>query len=109
MHEHTEQSITNSQVPFCLPSSHSKFVCKNKLTAHVFPLARGDGVAQWVERRTRDPRTRGSNPVMGAEGKIVRVFSESKNVVLTSCRCVNATPVFIRMHENDHVRTLKIR
>ena len=29
----------------------------------------GDGVAQWVERRTRDPKTRGSNPVRSTRTK----------------------------------------
>ena len=38
--------------------------------------ARGDGVAQLVERRTQDPKDRGSNPVRSTRKKVS--FSESK-------------------------------
>ena len=65
----------------------------------------GDGVAQWVERRTRDPKTRGSNPVKSTR-KMCAIF-RVKNVVLTRCRCAQ-TPVCMRTRNNDHVRTLKI-
>ena len=62
---------------------------------------RGDGVAQLVERRTRDPKDRGSNPVSSTRKKCE--FFRVKNVVLTPCRCVYA-----RTHKNDHVRMIKI-
>ena len=51
-------------------------------------LHRGDGVAQSVERRTRDPKTGGSNPVRVRRStrKNCDIFFR-KNVVLIRCRC----------------------
>ena len=53
---------------------------------------------------TRDPKTRGSNPVQRTR-QICDTFSESKCCAdLSEC----PTPVCIRTHKNDHVRILKI-
>ena len=38
--------------------------------------ARGDGLAQWLERWTRDPKVEGSNPIRSARKTLS--FSESK-------------------------------
>ena len=55
-----------------------------------------DGVAQLVERRTRDPMTGGSNPAcVRSTTKICESFSES-NVVLTRCRCAQPPCVHAR-------------
>ena len=66
---------------------------------------RGDGLAQWLERWTEDPKIEGSNP-----GRSTRKPLSSyrvKNVVLTRCQCVQH-PVCTRTHTKDHARTLKI-
>ena len=42
-----------------------------------YTSAKGDGVAQWVERRTRDPENQGSYPVRSTS-KNCESFSESK-------------------------------
>ena len=68
-------------------------------------LDKGGGVAQLVERRTRYPMTRGSNP-SGAQEKIVS-FSEEKMLCWLVVVVPNP-PVCIRTHKNYHVRTLKI-
>ena len=59
-------------------------------------LQRGDGVAQWVERRNRDPKARGSNPVRRTRTKlIVRAFPASKIFCfITRCRCVPNSHVY---------------
>ena len=51
-----------------------------------------------VERRTQDPKDRGSNPVRSTI--LMCEFSESKMLC--------PTPLCIRAHKNDHVRTLNI-
>ena len=67
-----------------------------------------DGVAQLVEHQTRDPKTRGLNPVcVRSTRKICESFSRVKHVVLTCCRCAQP-PAFLRTHKNDYERTLKI-
>ena len=42
-------------------------------------IVSGDGLAQLVERRTRDPKTRGSNPVRSARNNCDS-FSEAKTL-----------------------------
>ena len=69
-------------------------------------IKQGDEVAQLVERRTQDWMTRGSNPVRSIRNTCESCF-RVKNIVLTRCP-VYPTPVCIRMHNNDYVRTLKI-
>ena len=63
------------------------------------------GVAHLVERRTRDPKTRGSNPVRST--RTICEFFRVKNVVLTRCHCRCAQPLCVYAH-NDHVHTLQI-
>ena len=58
-----------------------------------------------VRASTRDPKTRGSNPVWSTR-QICVSFSESKCCADSLSVC--PTPVCIRTHKNDHVRTLKI-
>ena len=55
-------------------------------------LTTGDGVAQLVERRTRDPKDRGSNPVRGTRKNCE--FFRVRNIVLTRCRCVQPPCVY---------------
>ena len=62
----------------------------------------GDGVAQLVMHRTRDPKTRGSNPVSSTR-KICERFFESKSYPDSLSVC--PTPVCILTHKNDHVYT----
>ena len=69
-------------------------------------LDMGDAVAQLVERLTRDPKSRGYNPIRSIRKKTVRVFSESKCCADSLSLC--PTAVCIRTHKNDHVRTLQI-
>ena len=64
----------------------------------------GGGVAQLVERQTRDTMIRGLNPVSTRKNC---EFFRVKNV-LVRCRCAQPLCVCIHMHENDHVHTLKI-
>ena len=64
-------------------------------------VIRGDGVAQLVERRTQDPKDRGSNPVRST--RVVCEFFRVKNVVLTRYRCAQPPYVYIRTRKNDHV------
>ena len=54
----------------------------------------GDGVAQLVERQTREPQTRGSNIRQGHK-KAISEFFRVKNVVLTRCLCKGT------LHESD--------
>ena len=61
------------------------------------PLFWGGGVVQFSERRTRDPKTRGSNPVRSTRKKKWE-FVRVKNVVLTRCRCAQPPCVCIRAH-----------
>ena len=68
----------------------------------------GDGVAQLVERQPQDPMDsmiRGTNPVRSTR-KICESFSELKCCAYLLLVC--PTPVCIRTHNNDHIRTLKI-
>ena len=44
----------------------------------------GDGLAQWLERWTGDPKVESSNPVRSTRKMS---FSESKKVMLACCRC----------------------
>ena len=67
-------------------------------------ILRGDGVAQWVERRTRIQRSRVRIPPVRSTRKMCESFSESKCCADSSSVC--PTPVCIRTHRN--VRTLKI-
>ena len=62
----------------------------------------GDGVAQVVERWTRDPKTLGSNPVMITR-KMYEGFSESK-IVLTLCRCAQPPCVYSRIRMITYAR-----
>ena len=68
------------------------------------------GVAQLVERRTRDAKDPRFEPRLRQEEheRIYESLFRVKNVVLARCRCVHATPVCIRMHQNDHARTLQL-
>ena len=51
----------------------------------------GDGMAQLVERQTRNSKTRDSNPVKSTREKNVRVFPSYKiNDVMTRYRCAYA-------------------
>ena len=71
-----------------------------------FIIPFGGVVAQWVERRPRDPMdsmTRGSNPVRSTR-KICESFSELK--CCADLLSVCPTPVYTRTHKD--VRTLKI-
>ena len=52
---------------------------------------RGDGVAQWVERRTREPKNRGSNPVRSTIKNIVRVYP-SQRCCADSLSAPNSSP-----------------
>ena len=54
----------------------------------------GDGVAQWLERRTQDPKARGSNPVRSTRN--ICKFFRVKNVVLPRCRCAEPPCVYAR-------------
>ena len=59
-----------------------------------------------VERRTRDPKTRGSNPIRSTR-KICDSFSESKwkpPCVLTLCRCVQPHCVYARIRMIAYAR-----
>ena len=72
-----------------------------------YAVYRGNGVAQLVERRTQGPvdfMTRVRTP-SGAQEKL-GVFPSQKCCADSLLVC--PTPVCIRIHENDHVRTLKI-
>ena len=62
----------------------------------------GEGVAQLVERWTRDPKTRGSNAVRSTRKNCE--FFWVKNVVLTHCRCAQLPCVYTRLR----MITLKI-
>ena len=64
-----------------------------------------NGVAQLVERRIRDPKTRGSNPSRAQE-QFMRVFPSQKCCADSLLVC--PTPVYMCTHKNDHVRTLKV-
>ena len=44
-------------------SKYCQVICKFNAKTFGTYLRKGDGVAQLVERQTRDPKTRGSNPV----------------------------------------------
>ena len=93
---------------------------RNGAVRHFSPSATPllpSGVAQLVEHGTQGPldfMTRVRTP-SGAQENLVHC-SESKNIVLTRCRCAQPPPppppppppVCIRMHKNDHVQTLKI-
>ena len=72
------------------------------MAAHRNLGVRGDGVAQVVDHRTRDPKIRGSNPSRSTR----KSFPESKCCADSLSVC--PTPVCLRTHKNDHVRTLKI-
>ena len=65
------------------------------LVCCITDCTRGDGVAQLIERRSQDPKTRGSNPVRSTRKNCE--FSPVKNVVLTRCLCAQ-TPVCTRTH-----------
>ena len=52
------------------------------------PNSWGDGMAQLVEHRTRDPKDEGSNPVRST--RKMRVFFRVKNDVLTRCLCAQS-------------------
>ena len=70
-------------------------------------MHRGDGVTQVVERRTRLPKTPGSDPNPHQEHKKnVWIFPSQKCCAGSLSMC--PTPVCKRTHNNDHVRTLKI-
>ena len=55
---------------------------------------------------TRDPKTRGSNPVRGTRTHCEKSFPEPKCCADSLSVC--PTPVCIRTHKNDHVRMFKI-
>ena len=59
----------------------------------------GDGVAQLVERRTRDPETRGSNPIRNTRKSCGSFSPRVKNVVLTRL-CAQQ---HMCTHVKDHV------
>ena len=61
-----------------------------------------DGVAQLVERRTQDPKDRGSNHVRSTH-KIVSFF-RVKNVVLARCRCAQPPCVHARIRMITYAR-----
>ena len=61
-------------------------------------------MAQLVERRTRDTKTRDSNPVMITR-KLCQTCSVKNEVLIR--RCAQLTPVCVRTHNNGHVRTLR--
>ena len=67
-------------------------------TVELFPLPKGDRVAQLVECWTRDPKTWGSNLVCirKERNKFFLVFIQVKHVVLTSCQC--AQPLCVYAH-----------
>ena len=71
-------------------------------------LLRGNGVAQLVEHRIRDPKNGGSNPICVMRLTKICEFFRVKNVVLTRCRCAQPPSVCTRTHKNNRVRTLKI-
>ena len=78
-----------------------------KCEVKTFPGIRGDRVAQWLERRTRDSVTsvtRVRTP-LGAQGNFV-IFVPSQTCADSLSVC--PTPVCIRTRKDDHVRTLKI-
>ena len=52
---------------------------------YYYYCCRGDGLAWWLERWTRDPKDQGSNPVRSP--RFFGEFFQVKNVVLTRCRC----------------------
>ena len=64
----------------------------------------GKAKAQLVERRTRDPKIRGSNPVRSSLQDIFMSFSESKNIVLTRCRCAQPPCVYARIRMITYAR-----
>ena len=61
-------------------------------------------MAQLVERWTRDPKTRGSNPVRRTSKQFCEGFPESKCCADSLLVC--PTPGCIITHKNDHIRTL---
>ena len=67
-------------------------------------LATGDGLAQWLEHWTG--YTQRSRVRIPSGAKETKTLSCAEKVVLTSSVC--PTPVCIRTHPKDHVRTLKI-
>ena len=81
--------------------------CSMKYSTRFSPHIRlvGDGVAQLVERWTRNPKDWGSNPVRST-GNICEFSAESK-----MCWLAVGVPnlrVYICTHKNYHVRTIKI-
>ena len=62
-------------------------------------------MAQLEERRTRDPKTQGSNAIRST--RTICEFFRVKNVMLTR-QCAQPPCVYIHTHKNDHVRMLKI-
>ena len=63
---------------------------------------RGDGLAQWLERWTGDPKVEGSNPVSSTRTLVG--FSESKKVVLTRCRCAQTPCAYARVRKTMYAR-----
>ena len=70
----------------------------------------GDGVAQWLEHWTGDPKVEGSNPVRST----IKTFFRVKKVVLTRCWCAQPLCVYMHAYERpcthikdpvlDHIR-----
>ena len=56
---------------------------------------RGDGLAQWLECWTGDPKVEGLNPVRSTKKYFIRV----KKVVLTRCRCARPPCVYARIQK----------
>ena len=66
----------------------------------------GDGLAQWLERWTGDPKVERSNPVRSTKNNF-EFFRGNKGCADSLSVC--PTPVCsIRSHTKDHVRTLQI-
>ena len=107
----------NQRVPHSMPANatslyyktsigqcHFAFSVQHKCSppSHVFTTALhmatwGDAVAQLVERRTRDPKDQGSNPVSSTRKNCVPPPPPGvKNVVLTRCRCAQPLCVYAR-------------
>ena len=101
-HEGRIQDGYLSLVVFCATSKEVAKCRHEHFPASVARIARGDEVAQWVERRTRDPKDQGSNPV-GSTRKNCEFF-RVKNVVLTGCRCALPPCVYARTRMTTYAR-----
>ena len=67
------------------------FDCRCFLTAFIEP-ARGDGLAQWLERWTQYPKVEGSNFVRSTRKTLI-IF-RVKKVALIRCRCIQPPCVY---------------